>query len=376
MLDLENQIFRQIEKSNSILVIFKMREESDALAAALSLFLFLKKLNKEVDIINAGEKNTNSLSFLPSFDKIGGKLENIRRFIVSLNIKNTTVNQIKYSLDKESLNFIVSPSSGFFSPEDVSSKAGEFRYDLIISIASPDLESFGPAYDNNVEFFYKTTIINIDNEAKNEEFGQINFIDLNTAAVSEIVYYLLKNYHRENISDDIATCLLAGIIKKTKNFKIGNLSPKTLLTGSELISLGAKRDDIIKNLFYSKSFDSLKAWGELLNKLKSENNDEFLWSRLDNESSEFQMSSLDEMVDELIGSLPKAKYFAVIKRASNDKSILRFFSLNGASALELLRDYKAIGNHEVVEINLDYDLNTAANKVISEIKIKLKKLSS
>ena len=170
--------------------------------------------------------------------------------------------------------------------------------------------------------------------------------------------------------------MLAGIIKKTKNFKIGNLSPKTLLAGSELISFGAKRDDIIKNLFYSKSFDSLKAWGELLNKLKSENNDEFLWSRLDNESSDFQMSSLDEMVDELIGSLPKAKYFAVIKRVSNDKSMLRFFSLNGASALELLKDYKATGNHEVAEINLDCDLNTAANKTISEIKIKLKKLSS
>jgi nanoRNase/pAp phosphatase (c-di-AMP/oligoRNAs hydrolase) len=376
MLDLENQIFRQIEKANSILIIFKMREENDALAAALALFLFLKNNNKEVDIVNIGDKTRNSLSFLPSFEKINSKLENIRRFIVSLNIKNATVNQIKYSLDKENLNFIISPSSGFFSEKDLSSKAGEFRYDLIISLASPDLESFGSAYDNNVEFFYKTTIINIDNDAKNEEFGQINYIDLNTVTLSEIIYYLIKNYHLENIDEEIATCLLAGIIKKTKNFKTGNLSPKTLLTGSELIERGAKRDDIIKNLFYSKSFDSLKAWGEILNKLKSENNNKFLWSRLDNESSDFQLSSLDEMVDELIGSLPETKSFVVIKKSTKNRSSLRLFSLNGVSALELLKNYQTSGNHEVAEIELDQDLNTTANKTIPEIINKLQKLSS
>lgn len=376
MLDLENQIFRQIEKSNNILIVFKMCEESDALAAALSLFLFLKDLGKDVDIVNAGDKNTNTLSFLPSFNEINTKLENIRRFIVSLNIKNATVNQIKYSLDKEKLNFIISPSSGFFTPEDVSSKAGEFRYDLIISIALADLESLGSIYDNNVEFFYKTTIINIDNDAKNEEFGQINYIDLNTAAVSEILYYLIKNHQVVRVSEDIATCLLAGIIKKTKNFKIGNLSPKTLLAGSELIGFGARREEIIKNLFYSKSFNSLKAWGELLNKLKSENNGEFLWSKLDNENSDFQLSSLDEMADELIGSLPKTKYFAVVKKITHNKSSLRLFSLNGVSALDLLKGHEAEGSHEVAEISLNQDINTTINETIPKIARLLKKLSS
>ncbi len=376
MLDLENQIFRQIEKSNNILIIFKMEEESDSLAASLALFSFLKKNNKTVDILNAGTNKDSNLSFLPNFNQITNKLENIRRFIVSLNIKNATVNQIKYSLDKESLNFIISPSSGFFTPEDVSAKAGEFRYDLIISIGSPDLESFGATYDNNVEFFYKTTIINIDNDAKNEEFGQINYIDLNTAAISETLYYLLKNHPEKLISEDIATCLLAGIIKKTKNFKIGNLSPKTLLSGSELIGFGGRREEIIKNLFYSKSFTSLKAWGEILNKLKSINNEEFLWSRLDSEAADFNLSSLDEMVDELIGSLPKVKHFAVIKKVAKEKSSLRLFSLSGISSMEILKPWKPYGNHLSAQFEIEKDINHVAETIIPEIASRLKKISS
>jgi len=376
MLDLENQIFRQIEKSKSILVVFKLQENDDSLAASLGIFLFLKKIGKETEVIGIGEKTDNNLSFLPNFSEIKSKLENIRRFIVSLSVKNATVNQIKYSLDDDKLNFIISPSAGWFSPEDVSAKAGDFRYDLIITIGLSDLESLGEAYDENIEFFYKTTVINIDNKAGNEEFGQVNFIDLNTAANSEIIYYLLKNYRPEDISEEAATCLLAGIIKKTRNFKVGNLTPKTLLAGSELISRGAEREKIIKNLFHSKSFDSLKAWGEILNKLKSENEGELLWSKLENAGADFILSNLDEMVDELVGSLPKAKYFAVFKKNGDGKTTLRLFSLNGISANEIALYFGGSGNRDVAEALFNQNINEASSEAIKTIIEKVNKKAS
>ncbi len=124
-------------------------------------------------------------NFLPGFSDIKSTLDNVRKFIVSLDISNAKVDQIKYTLEKNKLNFIVSPKEGFFTDNDISTHTSGFKYDLIITVDAMDLESLGKTYDNNVEFFYKTPIINIDHHASNEDFGQINIIDLN--AVSMII---------------------------------------------------------------------------------------------------------------------------------------------------------------------------------------------
>lgn len=381
MINLEQQIFKQIEKAENILIVFLRQKNGDSLAASLALFLFLKDLNKRVDIIGAKEdKNKENqekteLSFLPSFNEIEANLKNLRKFIVSLNIKNSKVSQIKYSLDEDKLNFIISPVSGWFQPSDVSSKAGDFKYDLIITVGINNLESLGEIYDNDVEFFYKTTIINLDNSAANEDFGQINFIDLNSATNSEIVYYLLKNYQKIKISEDVATCVLAGIIKKTRNFKSGNLSPKTLLTSSELISLGAKREDIIKNIFYSKNINSLKLWGEILKYLKSELSGEFLWSKINqNNIDDFSLNNegIEEIIDELISGLPKAKVFIILTKTNNTFKI-KVFSLKMVNCLKLLQNYNAKGDVFYAE---GFAENISEEDLINNLKDKFIKNSS
>ena len=182
MLNLEEQINKQLQKANNILIVFNSDWEGDAIASSLALFLFLKKINKNVDIAAAKnsfiapEKNDKHLwQFLPSFQSITHTLVNLRKFIVSLNIKQASISQIKYSVEGEKLNFIIAPEKGWFKPEDVSSHFSGFKYDLIFCVDSPDLESLGSIYDNNVEFFHKTPIINIDHQADNEEYGQINY---------------------------------------------------------------------------------------------------------------------------------------------------------------------------------------------------------
>jgi len=352
MINLENQIFRQIEKAKEILIIFPNNKDGDSLSAALAFFEFLKNLNKSADLFEANPSSTaedfseDNLSFLPNFNKIKKTLSNLRSFIVSLNIKNTKVSQIKYSVNEDELNFIVSPSSGWLSPEDVSLKTGEFKYDLIITIGISNLDLIGEVYDNNVEFFYKTTLINIDRSPANEDFGQINFIDLNSITNSEIAYYLLKNYQKDKITENVATCLLCGIIKKTKNFKVDNLNPRTLLASSELISLGAKREEIIKNLFYSRTINSLKLWGEILKTLSSENLGEFLWSKINQQELEncnLKNEALEEIIDELISGLPKAKIFILLIERE-EKNMIKAFSLKSVNALNLLKDFKPSGN--------------------------------
>ena len=380
MLNLEQQIFKQIEKSKNILIIFPADREGDTLASALALFLFLKKQDYSVDIVACGlDKTKHVFSFLPAYSEIRTELNNLRRFIVSVEIGQAKVSQIKYQVENNVLNFIISPSEGWFKPEDVSARAGEFKYDLIITVGTGDLESLGSLYDNNVEFFYKTTIINIDHKANNEEFGQINFIDLTAVAISEILFYLIKNYKPELINEDISTCLLAGIIQKTKNFKTSNLTPRTLLTTSQLISSGANREEIVTHLYRSRDLNTLKLWGRVLNNLRSEINEELIWSKLrlkDFSETNSSVDSLNDIIDELIMSVPSAKLVVIICEDQESRTKVIVYSLKNLNALDILNKYNPQGSIKISSAIIEKDLEAVSADLIPELKNKLEKLAS
>ncbi len=380
MLDLEQQIFRQLEKANSVLIIFPTDWNGDAVAAALALFLFLKQLSLNVEIVGFKDKNSkNPLSFLPAFSQIQMDLHNLRRFIVSLDISQAKVNQIKYTIDGQKLDFIISPASGWFKPDDVSSRAGEFKYDLIVSLGSADLESLGKIYDQNVEFFYKTTIINIDCQSANEDYGQINFVDLNAVAVTEILFYLLKNYKPEWLNEDIATCLLAGIIVATRNFKTPNLTPRTLLTTSDLISLGARREEIVDHLYRSRDLIILKLWGRILNNLRSQANGQLIWSKLsalDFKETGASDEGLNDIVDELIANIPTAKLIVIFCPTEKNETKTILYSLKNLNALELLKDYEPRGTIKTAQAIVNKDLEMASAEILAQLENSLAKLAS
>ncbi|MFA6995521.1 MAG: DHH family phosphoesterase [Patescibacteria group bacterium] len=375
MLNLEQQIVNQLEKSKNILIVFPIDGSGDALASALALFLFLKKTGKEVEIAKSETIETRqSLSFLPAYSEIKDDLSNLRRFIVSVNIHESKINQIKYTIDQDRLNFIISPASGWFKPEDVTTRAGEFKYDLIVTLGTADLESLGELYDTNVEFFYKTTIINIDHQASNEGFGQINLIDLNAVANSEILFYLLKNHKPELITEDIATCLLTGIIQQTKNFKTANLTPRTLLITSQLITLGARREEIVNHLYRSRDISSLKLWGKVLNNLETTENNELLWSKLNN--SDFQETGtnnndLTEVIDELIASVPNAKIIAIFCKEETDKTKIIIFTLKNINALELMKEYAPSGTIRLAQALVNRSLKKTMEEIIPKLQKSL-----
>lgn len=380
MLGLEQQIFKQIEKSKNILLVFPANRDGDSLAAALAFFLFLKRFGANVEVAGLKDKEDKTpLNFLPAHEQIQDNLNNLRRFIVSLDISQAKVSQIKYTVDNNYLNFIISPTEGWFRPENVSARAGEFKYDLIITLGASDLESLGGLYDHDVEFFYKTTIINIDRQSANEEFGQINFVDLNAVAVCEILYYLLKNYRPELLNEDIATCLLAGIISETHNFKTSNLTPRTLLTTSELISLGARREEIVDHLYRSRDITVLKLWGRVLNNLKSESDGRLIWSLIT--AKDFQETGasdggLTDIVDELIANVPTAKIIAILREKSPTETKLIVYSLKNINALELIKEYGPRGTIKIAQADLKQSLSESSQNIITKLKDQLDKIAS
>lgn len=380
MLTQEQQIFEQIKKAQKILITFRKTWNGDSVASTLAMYLFLKKIGKDVDIVAEKFDQSNLYSFLPAYSKIKNSIENLRQFIISLNIENTKVNQIKYKVKDNTLNFMISPQDGFFNEEDLSSRSGDFKYDLIITLDTPDLEFLGKIYDNDTEFFYHTPIINIDHHGSNEEYGQVNQIDLTAVATAEILFTLFNNYSRDAIDENIATALLTGMISKTRSFKTPNVTPAALSTAAQLISMGARREEIVNHLYRSRPLNVLKLWGRILARLAGEMENKLVWSAIAKEDfikTETGEDDLGEVIDELIVNMPEVKVVVLIYEASEqEKNISKalIYSVKNINSLSLVKELSPEGTKKMAMVKSEKPLEELKKYLIETIKNKLNKL--
>lgn len=370
------QIFELIKKSRSILITFKKDWTGDSLSSALALSRMLKKIDKRVDIVCQDFKPTNNVSFLGATE-VNNTIEGLQKFVISIDTSKTKVGEFYYDNETDKLNIYISPKNGQFKSDDVSAKIAHYEYDLIFIVNSPDLESLGSIYETHGDFFYSTPKINIDNSNKNEYFGDVNIVDLTSSSTAEIIHTLIKNFDDNLIDDDIATCLLSGIIISTKNFKTLNVSPKTLSTASLLITKGAKREQIIQNLYQTRFLSTLKLWGRILSRLNNDLDDKLVWSTISSQDFLETATSSDEIIDvidELIVSMPKTEVIVLIyeKRETNNIECA-VYSTKNLDSLFMSRRFNPNGNAEISKFILsDITLAEAERLVIDEIKQKLK----
>lgn len=336
-------------------------------------------MDKNIEL--AAEKfNSDELySFLPAYAEIKPNLDNPRKFIISLDTSKAKVSQVRYTQEENKLNFIISPKDGFFATTDVSAVVSNFKYDLIIVVGTPDLESLGRIYDDDTEFFYQTPIINIDHNSNNESFGQINFIELTAVSTSELIFSLFESFGRDLVDEDIATCLLTGMIAETKSFKTNNITPQALLTASQLMSMGARREQIVNQLYRSKGLNVLKLWGRALARLSGSLDNKLVWSTLS--AADFLKTNstekdLADVVDELIVNIPQAKVIAIIYENEPTKQTnLLLYAIKNIDALGLIKEFNPTGTKNLARAVINLPVTEAEKTVVSAVQDKLNKLS-
>jgi phosphoesterase RecJ-like protein len=371
----KQQILELIKKHKSILIIFKKDWTGDSLASSLAIYKTLKKIDKRVDIVCHDFASAKNLSFL-GLPEIKSSIKNIQKFVVSIDTSKTEIGEFYYDQKNNKLNFYISPKNGQFTESDVSANIAHYEYDLILIIDSPDLDSLGSSYSEHSDFFYSTPKINIDHSNKNEYFGDINITDLTSASTAEIVYDLIKNLDPNLIDDDIATCLLAGVISSTKNFKTLNISPQTLSIASELITQGARREEIISNLYQSRFLSTLKLWGRVLTRLNNNLDDKLVWSTIGSQDFLETATTHEELVDvidELIVSMPKTEIIVLIYEKPDNQGLeVIVYSVKNLNSLFIVKKYNPQGNTDMAKFQLsNISLAEAEREIIGEIKHKI-----
>lgn len=320
-------VFKLIDKSKRILLLTHARADADGLGAMISMYLVLKELGKEVMAVT-NDPAPESLDFLPSIDTVQHSFASAKDFIITLDCSKTPVNKIKYNLEDRRVNIIISPKTGSFTKEDVSFAQGaEEQFDLVMTFDTGNLEHLGPLYDQNTELFFKTPIINVDHHASNTDFGQVNLLDVMAASTTEVVFRLLqeaeKRFSKKLINPNIATLLLAGIITDTGSFQHSNTSPQAMETAAELMDLGARQQEIIKNIYKTKKLSTLKLWGIVLSKVQVDPIYRMVWSALS--QPDFREAGADSeetgsIIDDLLSNAPGAEVILLIKH--NDDGVI------------------------------------------------------
>ena len=207
-----DEILKEIKNANSIVILTHESPDGDAVGSSLAMKIILEKLDKKADVIIP--EYSRLFSFLPNAEEIKKESEN----------KN---------------------------------------YDLAIAVDCADIKRLvGREYFENAN---KTIVI--DHHGSNKMFGDINFVNPVSPACCEVLVGMLQYFDME-ISKELGTCLLTGIITDTGGFRHKGITPETFEFTADLIRDGVDVPDIYKRVMCTKTKANFELMKRTMNRLE------------------------------------------------------------------------------------------------------------
>lgn len=370
-LEPKEQFKQFLEKSKEVLILIPENPSGDAVGSAWALYFFLKKRGSDPTIAFA-DNLSPKYSFLPRPEKILTKISGARAFVLSFDTTRNKIIDLKTEQTEDKYNIYLVPERGSINPKDFSFILAKFQYDLIVVLDCPDLEKLGKIYESNPDLFFEVPVVNIDWRSNNENFGQINLVDINASSCSEILSELLNYIDPSSMGKSVAECLLTGIISATDSFQRKNTTPKALSRAAELMEKGADQQTIIRWLYKTQPFNILKLWGRAMANLKWDEKSKLAWTSLSVEDFVHSRSTTDDMpsiLEKLAENYSEGKIFMSLHNNTAGSSVAL---IKTALPEDLKKIQTLLGGQlmkEILEIKLATgNLNEAGELLAKRIK--------
>jgi phosphoesterase RecJ-like protein len=317
------QLLDTIDRASHALVCVRRDWTVDGAASALALKRLIERRGKRADVVIDGFAPPSHLAWLPRLDAIQPAVRDLQKFVIALDITRTKIDEIYYDVEGDRLRIHVTPKDGRFSSTDLVGTPSDFKYDLIVTADTPDYRSLGAPFADFTDFFHARPTINFDHDPANERYGNLNLVDITAASTAEVVSLAFREAGDAPFDEETATLLLAGLIAKTRSFRSSTVTPRTLELAAELMAAGAKREEIVKSLYRTRSVAVLKLWGRALARLKHDAANRIAWTvlvRQDFIHAGAGEECLPEVIDELIMNTPEADVAGVLyERPTTEK---------------------------------------------------------
>lgn len=189
-----DNIIEVINHVKKIGIFTHVSPDGDAIGSSLGLYLGLKQLKKDVEIVT--DKYSRCFNFLSSREEI--------------------------------------------------KEAGSGNYELAIAL---DCAAKSRLYDPGDTFSKSNISIAIDHHGSNTYFANFNYIESDSPATCKTLVKLLKRLNI-TITKEIGECLMAGIITDSGGFRYRTVDDETFEFAAQMLDLGVDISDI-----YFKTFD-------------------------------------------------------------------------------------------------------------------------
>jgi bifunctional oligoribonuclease and PAP phosphatase NrnA len=168
------------------------------------------------------------------------------------------------NVDIVNLDWVAEKLSFLYWSETVVNKFDYLKYDLCIFL---DVGNISLAWYWEINDYKCSFVINIDHHASNIAYGDLNLINTNKPSTTVVLYdfFVSMGYI---ISPNIATSLLTWIYTDTWAFVYSNVSTETFEISAKLVELGWNIEVIASNFFLNNTFDFVKLFGLVLERLK------------------------------------------------------------------------------------------------------------
>jgi len=147
--------------------------------------------------------------------------------------------------------------------EVVTQASGEF--DLVVALDCGDELRLGSVWTDLPD--PKPFLINVDHHISNIHFGKINWVDPSAASTAEMVLQIVDQLG-VTLTQEIATCLLYGILGDTLGFRTPNTTPRQLQYAERCMTAGASLYESIDQQFNRRSQALVCLWGKAIAVMK------------------------------------------------------------------------------------------------------------
>jgi phosphoesterase RecJ-like protein len=139
----------------------------------------------------------------------------------------------------------------------------ELEPDLAVLCDAATLERAGRLTREHGDWLARATIVNIDHHVTNTGFGNVNLVDPEAAATCQVITELLPELDLRPDAE-LATVLLAGIVRDSHGFSDPSTSPRTLRCTAELMEAGGELATIQRRILNELPFSTMALWGRMM----------------------------------------------------------------------------------------------------------------
>lgn len=245
----------------------------------------------------------------------------------------------------------------------------DFSYDLGISLDCTDtkrLKCYEDYYEN------AKVKISIDHHGTNTMFADYNFVDPVSPACAQVLLVVL-NSMKVQITKDIGTCLLTGIVTDTGGLRYTGVTTETLEITAELVRIGVNLAEICQKTLQTKTKANFELCKLIMNRMEFFEDGKIAFTYITKEDEEkFNVLPGDHEGLVEIGRDIENVEVSIFLREIDDGFKVSLRSTEYVNVAEVCSIFSGGGHIRAAGCTIHFPLEQAKEKIIERVKTFIK----